>query len=275
MGKKEDEFLYKGHQYQIPKGKDIFKIKITDDGMEVVKNDGDTEAIPAVPGKDIKTLEGVFFKPVGKKLTINFQNDTGGELYVITGKKLSFDAHKLQPGKIQTIKIKPDMKSKHRFAVAPKGSVSGTQTNREFSAEYFEVCSGGVVKLEMPGRELVARLVKPTQQTEELEHCGSKVLRDRDNFTVKDTLGFVLKGLGVGAMALVGISGLANLATGVAGMEGMGGIEGMEGMDDMDGMDDGCGMDTEQPMEPAEPVEPPMEAPVREGLVPPKMDCPT
>ena len=45
--------------------------------MEALKNDGDTEEIPALPGKDIKTLEGVFFKPVGKKLTINFQNDTG------------------------------------------------------------------------------------------------------------------------------------------------------------------------------------------------------
>ena len=78
--------------------------------------------------------------------------------------------------------------------MAPESSVSGKQPNREFTAEYFEVCSGGVVKLEKPGRELIARLVKPTQQTEELQHCGSRVLRDRDNFTVKDILGFVLKG---------------------------------------------------------------------------------
>ena len=86
------------------------------------------------------------------------------------------------------------LKSQHRFGVAPEGSVSGKKPDREFTAEYFEVCSGGVVKLEMPGRELIAKLVKPTQQTEELQHCGSRVLMDRDNFSVKEILGFVLKG---------------------------------------------------------------------------------
>ena len=95
--KREDEFLYTGRRFQIPKvtaariissndepvitllcqGKDVHKIKITDDGVAIVKNDGKTEEIPVIPGEDIETLEGVFFKSVGKKLPINFQNNTG------------------------------------------------------------------------------------------------------------------------------------------------------------------------------------------------------
>ena len=43
----------------------------------MVKSDGKTEKIPAVPGEDIETLEGVFFKSVGKKMLINFHNNTG------------------------------------------------------------------------------------------------------------------------------------------------------------------------------------------------------
>ena len=91
--KREDEFLYTGRRYQIPKvtaisgddlvtifcsqGKDVFKIKITEDGVKMMKNDGNTEDIPALPGDHIEIVEGVFRKSVGKKLPINFHNDTG------------------------------------------------------------------------------------------------------------------------------------------------------------------------------------------------------
>ena len=44
-----------------------------------MKNNGKTENIPEVPGdgEDIETLEGVFFKSVGKKLPMKFLNNTG------------------------------------------------------------------------------------------------------------------------------------------------------------------------------------------------------
>ena len=55
----------------------MYKIKITDDGVAIVKTDGLTEEIPALPGEQIEVVEGVFKKAVGKKLGINFQNNTG------------------------------------------------------------------------------------------------------------------------------------------------------------------------------------------------------
>ena len=92
---REGEFLYTGRRYQIPQvtavisqdevlvtilfcqGKDVYKIKITDDGVEAVKKDGKTEEIPAVPDKDIQVLEGVFSTSGGRELMINLQNETG------------------------------------------------------------------------------------------------------------------------------------------------------------------------------------------------------
>ena len=55
----------------------MYKIKITDDGVAIVKSDGLTEEIPALPGQQIEVVEGVFKKAVGKKLGINFHNNTG------------------------------------------------------------------------------------------------------------------------------------------------------------------------------------------------------
>ena len=111
-----------------------------------MKNDGNTEKVPALPGDHIEVVEGVFHRSVGKKLPINFRNATGkingtcvlsensfltlhyagDDLYVITGQKLFFEALHVAKGEIKTIKIKPEIqlvKSKHRFAVSPKGSV--------------------------------------------------------------------------------------------------------------------------------------------------------
>ena len=69
--------------------------------------------------------------------------------------------------------------------------------NKEFSAEYFEAskCGVGDVKIEKTNRELTATLVKGgNQPEEELRKLGAKVFKDKENFTTKDILGFVLKG---------------------------------------------------------------------------------
>ena len=58
-------------------GKDVFKIKITEEGVKMVKNDGKTEEISALPGDHIEIVEGVFHKSVGRKLPVNFHNNTG------------------------------------------------------------------------------------------------------------------------------------------------------------------------------------------------------
>ena len=47
----------------------------------------------------------------------------GEDLYVITGQKLFFEAYHVPEGEIKMIRIKPDWKTKHRFAVAPKSAV--------------------------------------------------------------------------------------------------------------------------------------------------------
>ena len=122
----------------------------------------------------------------------------GGDLYILTGQKLSFEAHHVPVGQNKTIKIKPDWKTKHRFAVAPNSSVRHVDGgNKEFSAEYFEAsnCGLGDVRIEIKGGELTATLFKNEDQPgEQLRKLGAKVFKDKENFTAKEILGFVLKG---------------------------------------------------------------------------------
>ena len=120
-------------------------------------------------------------------LTLHYAED---DLYVITGQKLFFEAHHVAKGEIKTIKIKPDWRTKHRFAVAP---ISGVKVvngdNREFSAEYFEVSSGGDVNIEKTDGKLIASLAG-----EPLTAMNSKVFKDKENFTTKEILSYVTKG---------------------------------------------------------------------------------
>ena len=69
--------------------------------------------------------------------------------------------------------------------------------NKEFSAEYFEAskCGLGEVKIQNKGGDLTATLFKSEDESgEELSKLGSKVFKDKENFSVKEILGFVLKG---------------------------------------------------------------------------------
>ena len=89
------------------------------------------------------------------------------------------------------IRIKPDWKTKHRFAVAPKSAVKDV-SGREFSAEYFEVSNGGEgdVNMEKNGGKLTATLAG-----EPLRKLDSKVFKDKENFTIKEIISFVTTGL--------------------------------------------------------------------------------
>ena len=82
--------------------------------------------------------------------------------------------------------------------MAPSSSVRQVDAgNKEFSAEYFEAskCGMGDVKIENKGGELTATLIKAEDQPGvELTKLGAKVFKDKENFTAKEILGFVLKG---------------------------------------------------------------------------------
>lgn len=218
---REEEFVYTGRRFQIPQGKDVHKIKITEQGVVTVKKDGNTEDIPALSGDDVEIVEGVFKKSVGKKLGINFHNNTGDDLYVITGQKLFFEAHHLGNGEIKTIKIKPDWKTKHRFAIAPNSGVKVVNgDNREFSGEYFEVSNGGGgdVKIEKTDGNLTATLAG-----EPLTKLDSKVFKDKENFTTKEMISFVTTGIQIvigGVLVTLGALNLAGGFTGGAGPPG-------------------------------------------------------
>ena len=122
-------------------------------------------------------------------LTLHF---VGSDLYLITGQKLFFEAHHVPEGEIKMIKIKPDWKTKYRFAVAPNSGVKVVNgDNREFSAEYFEVSNGGVgdVMIEKKDGKLTAIL-----DEEPLKKLDSKVFKDKENFTTKEIISFVTRG---------------------------------------------------------------------------------
>ena len=115
----------------------------------------------------------------------------GEDLYVITGQKLFFEAYHVPEGEIKMIRIKPDWKTKYRFAVAPNSAVKDV-SGREFSAEYFEVSNGGEgdVNMEKNGGKLTATLAG-----EPLRKLDSKVFKDKENFTIKEIISFVTTGL--------------------------------------------------------------------------------
>ena len=71
-------------------------------------------------------------------------------------------------------------------------------SNREFPAECFEAskCELGEVKIQNKSGDLTATFFKADESGpgEQLDKLDSKVFKDKENFTVKEILGFVLKG---------------------------------------------------------------------------------
>ena len=60
--------------------------------------------------------------------------------------------------------------------------------NREFSAEYFELSSGGDVKIEKRDGQLMTTLAG-----EHLTKLDSKVFKDKENFMTKEIISFVIR----------------------------------------------------------------------------------
>ena len=189
-------------------GKDVYKIKITETGVEKTDEAGHCDSITEVPGHPKEILEGAFLRQTGKKHKFNFQNKTGlimsdnnsnsqceqiispgAPLYVITGSKWSFDAFDIPVEGEQLIKIS------NKFGVAQKAAKTPVG-NREMTATMFEVLSMGEIQISKTKAKFIAHLVQPGKSGDELRNIGTKLFKDKENWTKKDVLSFVMRGEG-------------------------------------------------------------------------------
>ena len=112
----------------------------------------------------------------------------GVPLYLITGSKWSFDAYNIPAEGEQLIKIS------NKFGVAQNNGE--TPGNREMTATMFEVLSMGEIQISKTKSKFIAALVQPGKSGDELRNIGTKMFKDKENWTKKDVANFVMKGEG-------------------------------------------------------------------------------
>jgi len=221
--KREDEVVYIGRQYQMPnraKGKNVYKIKITETGVMKTDEAGHSDSIYEVPGPPKEILEGAFFRSTGKKLKFNFQNNSGAPLYVITGSKWSFDAYDIPAEGELLIKI-----SNNKFGLVEKNDEK--PGSREMTATMFEVFSLGEIQISKQNASFIAKLIRPGH-SEELSKKDAKMFKDKENWTKKDVASFVMKGVTIVFTAVgigMGVAGVVAAAGGVADVASTGVVD--------------------------------------------------
>ena len=171
-------------------------MKVTCDGVFKITEEGG--AVGLVPtGPEISRLEGLFYRPVGRNLSIMFQNAEDSPLHVVTGRKISFQSFEFAGGQQKVLTVKPNKKGCHTFGLAEGPRLQNPQTgDREFSATVFEIPPGGGRRVRI-GRSsvgLTATLVRADFKELLLETRKSKVFRETDRVSMKELINWILQG---------------------------------------------------------------------------------
>ena len=174
----------------------MLKLKVTCDGVFKITEEGG--AVALVPtGPEITRLEGLFYRPVGRNLSIMFQNAGDSPLHVVTGRKISFQSFEFAGGQQAVLTVKPNKKGCQTFGLAEAPRLQNPQTgDREFSATVFEIPPGGGRRVRI-GRSsvgLTATLVRADFKELLLETRKSKVFRETDRVSMKELINWILQG---------------------------------------------------------------------------------
>merc|ERR1719382_2163606 len=103
----------------------------------------------------------------------------------------------------------------------------------------------GEIQISKTKSKFIAKLVQPSKPGDELRNIGTKLFKDKENWTRKDVLNFVMKGVGVvvglvsiglGAAAIAGAAGAAEAGTAGANVVDGAGAGVGDLIDQMNGM---------------------------------------
>lgn len=188
----EGERVFRGQKYKMPKDNDVHKFKIDREGVYKVTEGGDVVDLPK-EDKEVTKLEGVFYRPVGNKLPIIFENLDANSIHVINGGKRLFDPIEVSGGEKKMIDVKADHRASHSFGVATGPVLNNGE--REFTATMFDICPGGKeIKISKTSKGFKASLIKAGGVETPLRESSAKVFRESERLDIKNTLSWMFQG---------------------------------------------------------------------------------
>lgn len=196
---KEGERVFKGQKYKIPTDKNVLSIKIDQDRVSKITDEGNAEDLEKV-GEEVTKLEAVFYKPNGKNLSLEFHNLDEKNLHVITGSKLFFKFTEIPAGEKKMVKVKSEtvlLRSHWGFGVASVDrDINPVTGKREFSATMFELCPGGkMVKIYKTSSGYTATMEKNNgAKTLCVQKCA-KTFNESERLGTKELLKWFKDGL--------------------------------------------------------------------------------
>jgi hypothetical protein len=142
----------------------------------------------------VTKLEGVFYRSVGKKLPISFQNMDANNIHVINGGKQIFESIEVSGGEMKMIDVKADSRAHHSFGVATGHVLNNGES--EFSATMFDISPGGKeIKISKTSTGFTATLIKVDDVETPLREKGARVFRESDRLGKQDLLNWMVEGL--------------------------------------------------------------------------------
>jgi len=189
------ERVFKGQKYKIPKDKNVLSIKINQDRVSKITDEGNEEDLEKV-GEEVTKLEAFFYKPYGRNLLLEFQNLDENNLHVITGSNRFFESIEIPAGEMKKVNVKSDFKkARWCFGVAAAG-LNPVTGKREFSATVFEVCPRGkMVKINKTSSGYTATLEKPNGTETKAVQMGAKTFNESERLCMKELLNWLKEGL--------------------------------------------------------------------------------
>ena len=203
--------MFRGQKYKIPKvdierkqtvsyiiclfqDRQIHKVKIDHDGVYKVTEGGDIVNLHK-EDEEVTKLESVFYRPVGSKLPITFQNVDANDIHVINGNnKLFFEAIEVKTGESRKIEVKADYRAHHSFGVATAHLLSNG--DREFTATMFDICPGGkMIKISKTRTGFTATLLKIADAETPLSEKPTKIFRDSDRLANSALVNWMYQGI--------------------------------------------------------------------------------
>ena len=173
--------------------KEVHKIKIDREGVYKITEGGEVVDLPK-EDEEVTKLEGVFARPVGKKLPIYFQNMDANKIHVINGGKLFFEPIEMSGGERKLIDVKADHRALHSFGVVVTVNLL-SNGEREFTATMFDICLGGKeIKISKTNTGFTASLIKADGVETPLREKGAKVFRESDLLANHDLLNWMFQG---------------------------------------------------------------------------------
>jgi len=190
------ERVFKGQKYKIPTDKNMLSIKITQDRVTKISDEGNEEDLEK-DGEEVTKLEAFFYRPNGRNLLLEFHNLDENNLYVITGSKLFFESIEIPAGEMKMVNVKSDFKKAHCFGVAAGGQGLNPVTGkRVFSTTMFKVFPGGkMVKINKTSSGYTAILEKSNGTQTKCVQKGAKTFDESQRLCKKEMLKWFKEGL--------------------------------------------------------------------------------